>query len=46
KKLARPDVPIYVFHMKPQYLEVIKKELSLMDNTSVRLLKARDTIEF
>ncbi|MBI3398257.1 MAG: 3',5'-cyclic-nucleotide phosphodiesterase [Deltaproteobacteria bacterium] len=45
QKMSGKDVPVYVFHMKPQYLAIIEKEIGLLNNTRVKLLKQGDVIE-
>ncbi len=38
-KIGRPDVPVYIFHMKPLYLEQIKKELGLIEDYRIEILE-------
>ncbi|HBR18089.1 MAG: hypothetical protein A3G39_01550 [Deltaproteobacteria bacterium RIFCSPLOWO2_12_FULL_43_16] len=44
-KLGKQDIPVYVFHMKPQYLGIIEKEISLLNNKKIKVLKQGDVIE-
>ncbi|MBI3753560.1 MAG: 3',5'-cyclic-nucleotide phosphodiesterase [Deltaproteobacteria bacterium] len=45
KKAGDKKVPVYVFHMKPQYLDIIEKEIALLDNKRIKVLKQGDVIE-
>ncbi|MDB4285278.1 3',5'-cyclic-nucleotide phosphodiesterase [bacterium] len=44
--LGRPEVPVYVFHMKPMYLDRIREELELITKYKVQLLKQKMTYTF
>ena len=39
KKIGRPDIPLYVYHMKPQYINQIEKEIRSLKIPNVILLK-------
>lgn len=43
-KLDRPEVPVYIFHMKPPFIEGIQSELSSLSPYPVRLLTQDDII--
>jgi cAMP phosphodiesterase len=45
-KVGRPDVPVYVFHMKPLYLEQIKKELGRIEGYRIEILDQGRTYTF
>jgi cAMP phosphodiesterase len=45
-KIGRPDVPVYIFHMKPLYLEQIKKELGRIENYRIEILDQGRTYTF
>ena len=38
-KLGRPDIPLYIFHMKPQYVEHLRKEIMDLKIPNVQLLE-------
>lgn len=43
-KIGKPDIPLYVYHMKPQYLEPITAEIKSLNIPNVRLLIDGQTI--
>ena len=46
KKVNNKNVPVYVFHMKPQYLDIIEQEIGFLNNKRIKVLKQEDVIEF
>ena len=44
EKLDKPEVPVKIFHMKPQYLEEITAELKVL--LSCQLLNDNERFEF
>ncbi len=44
-KLKRDDIPIYVYHLKPNYREEIEKELEFIKEFKIYPLKRGDTIK-
>jgi len=38
-KIGKPDIPLYVYHMKPQYVEQLTAEIKALKIPNVRLLK-------
>lgn len=45
KKVGDKKIPAYVFHMKPQYLDIIEKEIARLNNKRIHVLKQGDVIE-
>jgi len=45
KKAGGKNVPVYVFHMKPQYLAMIEQEIGFLNNKRIKVLKQGDIIE-
>jgi ribonuclease BN (tRNA processing enzyme) len=45
KKLKKRDYPLFVFHMKPQYLKTIKHEINALDNERISILTQGAEIE-
>ncbi|MBI5049233.1 MAG: 3',5'-cyclic-nucleotide phosphodiesterase [Deltaproteobacteria bacterium] len=45
RKMNRKQVPVYVFHMKPQYLDIIEKEIALLKNRRMTVLRQGDVIQ-
>jgi len=43
-KLDRRDVPLWVFHMKPQFLEEILAELDVLDCGDLRMLRGNEEL--
>lgn len=43
-KLGRPDVPLYVYHLKPQYLKELRAQLRALGLPQLRLLEDGDRI--
>lgn len=46
KKLKRTDIPIYVIHMKPQYINTLKKEIGDIGYPNIRLLEQGQELTF
>ena len=46
QKLNNYDIPIFVFHLKPRYLEEIKKEIEESWNPNITVLEPGDIFEF
>ena len=44
-KLDRDDVPVYIFHMKQQYLDELHAELSLVPHPRLTVLNGGETYE-
>jgi len=38
-KIGKPDIPLYVYHMKPQYIEPLTAEIKALNIPNVRVLK-------
>lgn len=45
QKIGRPEVPVYVFHMKPQHERIILKELNSLLGERVHVLKEGEVIQ-
>lgn len=46
QKIRRPDLPLYVYHMKPPYLAEIQKQVKAMKGRKLRLLEDGQVLEF
>jgi cAMP phosphodiesterase len=46
KKIDSLDVPIFIFHMKPQYLEALTAEIEGLNHPNISLLKQGDEFTF
>jgi hypothetical protein len=46
QKIEDLDVPIFIFHMKPQYLETITGEIKQIDHPQISILKQGDEFTF
>ena len=46
KKLRRKNIPIFLTHMKPQYLSLLKKEIRMIGNPQVSLLRQGERYRF
>lgn len=46
KKFKKQDVPVYVVHMKPQYLDVLIKELREINYPNLNILEQGQEFEF
>jgi len=46
KKIGSLDVPIFIFHMKPQYLETLKMEIERLNHPNISILKQGDEFTF
>jgi len=44
-KVARPDLPVYVYHMKPRYLAAIRRELEKLPITNLTILEDGATFQ-
>jgi hypothetical protein len=42
KKINNLDVPIFIFHMKPQYLDVLTTEIEQLHHPNISILKQGD----
>jgi hypothetical protein len=38
-KIGRPDVPLYVYHLKPRWRDVIERQLAQLDINNVAVLR-------
>lgn len=45
-KFNRPDVPVKIFHIKPQFLDEVEAELATLSNRELVLLKGGETFNF
>jgi cAMP phosphodiesterase len=45
KKLGRPDLPVYVYHLKPRFRQVIERQLEKLGITRLRVLDEDQEIE-
>lgn len=43
-KIGRPDIPLYIYHMKPQYLEQLEQEIRALKIANITFLKDGQTI--
>lgn len=43
KKLGKPEVPVKIFHMKPQFLDEIVQELESLDDPRLEVLQGGET---
>jgi cAMP phosphodiesterase len=46
KKIDSLDVPIFIFHMKPQYLDVLTTEIEQLHHPNISILKQGDEFTF
>lgn len=46
KKLKRTDIPVYIVHMKPQYIDAMKKEITDIGHPSIHFLEQGQELEF
>jgi len=46
KKLKKRNVPIYIIHMKPQYIDTLKKEIRDIGYPNIRFLEQGQELEF
>ncbi len=46
KKLARKDIPVFLFHMKPQYLKILKREVRSLGSRKISFLQQEKAYEF
>lgn len=45
-RLGRPEIPVYVFHMKPLFLDEIRKELEALSLQHVQIMEQGASYEF
>jgi len=46
KKLNRADIPIYIYHLKPRFLDLIRSELNSLGNSRISIINMGDTFTF
>lgn len=46
KKLNRTDIPVFIVHMKPQFIDVLTKEISEIGHPGIRFLVQGEELEF
>jgi cAMP phosphodiesterase len=46
QKLNNPHTPIFIFHLKPRYLEAIRKEIEEIGNPNITILEPEDSLKF
>jgi cAMP phosphodiesterase len=46
KKIDHLDVPIFIFHMKPQYLDTLTTEIEGLNHPNISILKQGDELTF
>jgi cAMP phosphodiesterase len=46
KKLKGKDYPIFIFHMKPQYLKTIEEEIHALGNERISILAQGEELDF
>lgn len=46
KKLKKRDVPIYIIHMKPQYIDTLKREIRGIGYPNIHFLEQGQELEF
>lgn len=46
EKIALPDIPIYIYHLKPQFLEEIKKDIASLNLPNIKILEQGDIYKF
>ena len=46
KKLNNSDIPVYLYHLKPNFLDVLKEQISAVDYGKISLLKLDNTFSF
>jgi ribonuclease BN (tRNA processing enzyme) len=39
QKIERPDLPLYIYHIKPPYLAEVKKQIKALENQNIHLLE-------
>jgi ribonuclease BN (tRNA processing enzyme) len=44
KKIGRPDLPVYVYHIKPRYREAVERQLAALKMKNLRLLQEGEEI--
>ncbi len=45
-KVRRPDLPLYIYHMKPPYLDEIRRQVKKLRNKGVHLLRDGQVLHF
>ncbi len=46
KKLNRDDIPIYIYHLKPSFLDLIKSEIDSLNDSRISIINMGDTFTF
>ena len=46
KKLSHRNISVFLFHLKPRYLDVLKSEIENLRNPNIAILKPGDVLEF
>jgi len=46
KKLDRSDIPVYISHIKPQYLDEIVSEIKALNNPMIHILSGGEELTF
>jgi ribonuclease BN (tRNA processing enzyme) len=46
RKIGRPDIPLYIYHMKPQYLKPLEQEIRALSIPNITLLSDGQTLNF
>ncbi|MBI4745385.1 MAG: 3',5'-cyclic-nucleotide phosphodiesterase [Deltaproteobacteria bacterium] len=46
KKLKRRDIPVYIVHMKPQYIDALKKEITEIGHPCIHFLEQGQELTF
>jgi hypothetical protein len=44
QKLKEQDCPVFIFHMKPQYLKTIQEEIDALDDKRISMLTEDEEI--
>ena len=46
QKMKRPDIPLYIYHIKPPYLSEVRAQIKGLKNKKVRLLRDGQVLHF
>ncbi len=46
QKLKRPDLPLYLYHMKPAHIDEIQKQVNALGNPNIHMLQDGDILAF
>ncbi len=46
KKLHRDDIPIYIYHLKPSFLDLIKSEIDSLNDSRISIINMGDSFTF